>query len=646
MFKRIRPARHVARSRSAAIAFAFLLATGLSACGGDDKSLDPPPLTLSPSFTSVTTIHRRVGSISVTATLRNDVANSNPYVRIGSTDQLLAEDFTIDVKSNNSAMLTFNTLRTLDVGKHSGRLDFYVCKDSACSEMYSSTPAVLRFDVIVEAAPPAAVITPTSLTATVEAGDPAQIEIEAQILTGINAGGFAVHDADARFASEVNAQTIDGTRYAIILNWAPNDVPGTYSGTIELLVCSSYFCSQDNQEPGSPVTIPYVVTVTPQTLLQPLPTASGLPEWETHQGNAAHTGFVSTVIDAAAISHRWTWNLPQGYENLTLSPITTGGGRALVSISGYFSPSALVAIDEASGTTAWQHDFGSVFRLNPPATFGGRIFVATSGHEDTYMWSFDIDDGELKFKVPFDSQWEHYLAPTVKNSVVYTNGGYYGGMYAFKATTGVNRWFAGLGQYALWTPAVDDTMAYAYTGYEFSALDLQTGSNVLSIPDPSFNWWGYSLNMAPVLPGDGTVLLVNGIYDYGYAHSNELIRYSTVEMRALWRVNGGFASDPVVAPGMLYVVDGVANQLQARDQSTGALLWTWSPTGNSETLVVGNLVLTDNLIFVATNQSTYALDLTTHSSVWSAPHTGNLALSSNKILYISAGDRIDAYNLF
>src|SRR2546429_7043728 len=65
--------------------------------------------------------------------------------------------------------------------------------------------------------------------------------------------------------------------------------------------------------------------------------------------------------------------------------------------------------------------FRSLFTLNHPAVAGGRVFVASSGHSDTYMWSFNLDDGALEFQTPFESQWEHYLAPTFKDGFVYTD---------------------------------------------------------------------------------------------------------------------------------------------------------------------------------------------------------------------------------
>ena len=48
--------------------------------------------------------------------------------------------------------------------------------------------------------------------------------------------------------------------------------------------------------------------------------------------------------------------------------------------------------------------------------------------------------------------------------------------------------------------------------------------------------------------------------------------------------------------------------------------------------------------FISTNLSTYAVDLTTHKTVWSYPVTGNLALSSNGVLYLEGINTLTAVN--
>jgi outer membrane protein assembly factor BamB len=75
-------------------------------------------------------------------------------------------------------------------------------------------------------------------------------------------------------------------------------------------------------------------------------------------------------------------------------------------------------------------------------------------------------------------------------------------------------------------------------------------------------------------------------------------------------------------------------RLEARAEASGALLWSWSPPTSSETSYVGDVLLTNNLVFLSTNTTIYAIDTTTHQSVWSLPTSGYLALSEYGVLYV------------
>jgi len=77
----------------------------------------------------------------------------------------------------------------------------------------------------------------------------------------------------------------------------------------------------------------------------------------------------------------------------------------------------------------------------------------------------------------------------------------------------------------------------------------------------------------------------------------------------------------------------------ARSESDGSLLWSWAPQPlGSETRFIGDVLVTNNLVFVSTNTTTYAISQSTHQPVWSIPVPGRLALSANGVLYVVAVD--------
>ena len=61
---------------------------------------------------------------------------------------------------------------------------------------------------------------------------------------------------------------------------------------------------------------------------------------------------------------------------------------------------------------------------------------------------------------------------------------------------------------------------------------------------------------------------------------------------------------------------------------------TYAPPTSSETSYVGDVLLTNNLVYLSTNTTIYAIDTTTHQSVWSMPTSGYLALSEYGVLYV------------
>ena len=626
----------------------------LSGCGGGGKQdsnnqlTAPAALTVAPPSVSVSVTEGTSTSFSTLLTLNPSVVTGDAYVAFEDPDDVVTSA-TLTNTSTTTATATFNTQSTLSVGSHIGVLSLHVCKDAACNSPYDNNPARLSYAITVNPAPPAAIITPAAIAVVTEVGDISPITLTAQVTTSVPIYSFSIADSNGLFSPTVISSLTSGNNYALSTTLFGINQPGTYSGTVYLYLCNAYVCSSNNDVPGSPIAIPYSVTVTPMTLLDPVVTTTGLPEWSTYQGNVGHTGYVPVTLAPNKFMPRWNWSNPTAAINSgnnVLSRPITGSGKVLVASSGFATQSNqtyLYALNESTGSVEWQYNFGVLSHVNDPAVTDGRVFVASSGYGDTFMWSFDVNTGALKYKTPFESQGDRYLAPSVKNGYVYTNGGYYGGMYRFKEATGKLNWFANLEQYDNWSPAVDDNYAYAYTGDKLHAINLSTGLTAFALPN---NGLTLTYGATPVLPGDGTALVVDAKSNAYSVFAFHLIRYDLNTHAELWRTTGSFNSDPVVAAGVVYVLNTQTNAVEAYRLSSGTLLWSWSPSDTYEKVSASfNLVVTNNLLFVSSTNATYAIDLTTHQAVWSSPHTGSLSLSSNKMLYITSDAEIYAFSL-
>jgi hypothetical protein len=356
------------------------------------------------------------------------------------------------------------------------------------------------------------------------------------------------------------------------------------------------------------------------TVRRPLADWSGAVEWTTYQGNASHTGYNPVLMDVGVFQELWS----RSVSTAALNPVTAGDGKVFVTTNAYFGIQQAKALDARTGGELWSKDFGSIHSVHPPAYANGVVYLQTGGHGDSFLWALDATNASVRFQTPYLNQWSRYFAPVIVGTSVYVAGGYYGGMYAFSATEGVQRWFASLNQYDQFTPAVSNGLVYAYTGSyspKLTVADATTGAIAYEIADPGFVWDGWSMNTAPTLGRESNVLATNG---------GRLISFNLQTRSIGYALTASFRGQPTVADGVVYVVNGA--QVEARQELDGSLVWSWTPpTGQP----VGPMIATKNLLFVSTAANTYAVDRATRQQVWSYPAGGHLALSAQGILFIA-----------
>lgn len=353
-------------------------------------------------------------------------------------------------------------------------------------------------------------------------------------------------------------------------------------------------------------------------------------EWGTYQADAAHSGHVSGTYKPANFAVRWSKSLGSS----ALSDVAVGGGEVFVSRTYYFNGTndSFFAVSAASGNVNWSKNFGSIFSTNAPAFSNGKVYLQTCNHSgDTWLHSFDLN-GNYAFKSPFSAQWEEYLSPTVYGGNVYINGGYYGGMYSFNATTGNQNWFGNVPQYDEWTPAVDANYCYAFTGSgsttpitgKFTVLNRSTGTTRTVVTDSGYDWTGYSMRTSVVLGSMNDAYATNG---------GRLLAFDTLNPAIKWVKSGGYTGQPVVANQTIYAPRN--GGVTAFSESTGEELWVWYISNQS--LANIPMVATDNLLFACSADTTYAIDLLTHQTVWTYQASGRLAIS-DATLYIAGSN--------
>jgi outer membrane protein assembly factor BamB len=430
---------------------------------------------------------------------------------------------------------------------------------------------------------------------------------------------------------------IDDRNFRVEVRVAAGLPEGRHTGYVELKACRDRACAIAIQR--GTLYVPFEVMVED-------PANIALGEWETFQRDAGHSGYVPAKFHPRAFAYKWEWRRPTSGTLGFINAVATAPGLVFVSDDEYFGSPALRALRENDGSQVWQQTFQNYPALNPPAAANGKVYIATTGHQQTFLWAFNASTGSPVFQNTFAGQWPHVLAPTIRDGRVYTNGGYFGGgVYAYHDTTGDLQWSMFSGDDDMTTPAVDQSRAYYYDGTALVTYDTATGLRLSSINDPHNPEQGYSHHGAPMLGLADSVTSFSGGAFSGRASSSveqydtrPLINFSVANSAVRWRTARTYITQPATAKGVVYAGSNAPKSFDAIDEATGQVLWSWVPPP-SDLRFHRNVVVTDNLVFVSTDRAVYAIDLATRQPVWSFPAPGMLAISGGGTLYIVEGAR-------
>jgi hypothetical protein len=443
------------------------------------------------------------------------------------------------------------------------------------------------------------------------------------VLRGAAAGGALYAGQSTQLAAALYASNNDSLP-ARPITWsssAPARVTVDATGKLSAIAAgtATITATTDGKSASTTVTI----------LSRPAPNWSRAAEWTTYQGNPQHSGYIDATLDPGAFKERW---LTTPITGAGFFQLTTGGGRLFLATSGYFSTQQVIALSPTDGSQLWVRDFGAIFGLNQTTYDGGFVYLTTGGHSDTYLYSLKETDGSLQYQSAFASQWEHWKAPVVAGSTIVTAGGSYGGMYGFDRATGKQLFFNSGTQTDGWGPAASGGLVYITDG-SVKGITPTDGKVVTQISDSRVQ----SVT-TPVIGGTNDLLTITG---------NRLVSVDLTGKRVAWEQSGGYFGMPVVGGGVVYGFSGTV--VAARGESDGALLWTWTPP--APYTAMQSMALTNNVLFVSVSGGygapgmTFAIDLTSHLTVWSYPMSGELSLSGQGVLYVLQGSKLAAISV-
>jgi hypothetical protein len=396
---------------------------------------------------------------------------------------------------------------------------------------------------------------------------------------------------------------------------------------------------------------------TPATIthtgLTPLTKMAGAGDWTTYQGNNAHTGYVPVTLNPSVFGLRWSWVQPLGGPAVPgselVSMVVTGNDQlyvtSLAPSPGTFGAERLYALKEFDASQVWMQEInkstGGVIGIGAPTFASGKVFFigAPPGTIGTSLQWFSAADG-TSATAPVGGNFYAFYPPLVVGNLVFAQDNYYGGVNAHDITTGKPVYQTNYVTYPgtnVWLPASDGTNLYIYSQTNFSQAGLATVNAQTGIAKPVIadSKWAFQTGVGdkfnvPVFAASGSVFTNNA--------GQYMTRYDTNAGTLVWRFTEYFVNNPAYSSGVLYIESAGFNRLEAHAEADGAMLWSWSPPTAFDNSFVGDVLLTNNLVFVSTNYAVYAIDVNTHQTAWSYPRAGHLALSANGVLYVVTVD--------
>ena len=587
-------------------------------------------LTFDPATPSTTQYQGESASVVLTA--RASRTFEKPFnVAVIDSVGVISSQVEISALSQMEYRATLRTSSTLSAGEHSTMLEVRLCEDAptTCAKPLPGSPwrVPLKVQVkpVAEAKARLTLATP-SVSVTTYPGEAAAFSIEAQLdkelmSRVVNIGMFDPSSIAIAPASQLTTAS-DG-RYVFKLSTATSNALalGTHTSNLELRMCQDDVRVCRQPVAGSPWLVPLSIKILSATNLTALKAIDGLGAWSTYQANAAHTGYVAASFDPAVFSRRWKVASQGNYVRNYVSA-AIDNGRAFYVRRTTNGGKELVAVFEDTGEQAWKVDLSTLNEVNPPAAANGRVYLTTTGHQDTFLWVYDQVKGTQLRKEGMSAQWPSYSAPTVLGTDVYSVNGYFGGISKYSDAEGKSSWYGATSSDEGWSPSSDGSFVYNYSTPDkiLRVFNNADGQLAYSIGEP----YPYSTYFvaSPVVLTDMRQAVVGGA---------NLMAFDLNGRKRAWILDSGTSGAPAYGNGTIYALGANGRSLEAREPATGKLLWTVSLP---ERGTYANVIVTRNLAFVSSETSTEAIDLGAQKLVWTYPMGGSLAISARGVLYV------------
>ena len=344
-------------------------------------------------------------------------------------------------------------------------------------------------------------------------------------------------------------------------------------------------------------------------------------EWETLGNGPEHSGQVPGFFGPTPQLLK-AWNSPMGLIN----PIATGEQLLFVTPQSMNQSVYMVAKEQITGREKWRHLFDNAEWIGSPSYSNGNVYVQLNLFDgNSQLMSLSASTGAIIWVAPFMNRSARFLAPTVAAGVVYVGGGESGGLLAFDQSTGALLFFSELGSYEKWTSTVHDGKIYTWVGDTLREHSSQTGQSIKYV---NLEWETHSRIV-------GTVPAIQGQSAYVLGGQG-LTRIDLDSFSVIWNVPGEFEGIPAVWGDSVFAISrGI---LKAFDANTGTFLNDFATSEPA----VGQALLTDDSVVVATSMKTYVFDRDSRKAIAILPVGGPISIA-NDMLWIAGEGGLSAF---